>query len=64
MLTINFSLEVADNTIQFNTITFEKTNVLKYLKICKAQTLEYRTFFENGNALAVCILSKHEIGHT
>ena len=58
------NVEVADTTIQFNTITFEKTDVIKYLKICKAQTLEYRTFFENENALAVCILRKHEIGHT
>ena len=42
--TLNKKIEVADNTIQFNTITFGKTNVIRYLKICKAQTLEYPTY--------------------
>ena len=40
------NVEVADNIIQFNTSIFEKTNAIEYSKICKAQTLEYRTFLK------------------
>ena len=58
------NIEVADNTIPFNTIIFEKINVMKNLKFCEAQTLVCRTFFENEKAFTVYILSKYETCNT